>query len=703
MLKKERQIQEFLSTFSFLKGEDVILYGTGQYTELLLQASLPFRVIGLMDQMKTGTVCYGQPVLNEDAVRHSGCRYMILVANLSSVPAICRRIEAFVSMCGIIVYSMNGCKSLEEPKNISIPSDRIKSIDELLFKVKYYDVVSFDLFDTLIARKCLMPEQIFSIVERRAREAGIALPVDFVSRRQAAEKSLYHGGCPWYRLDDIYRWLETDCRLSPDTVGRLRQLELDTELDMVIPRADIVDVYHKLLRNGKRVIITSDMYLTSEQLQPFLEKCGLADVELYVSCEQKSSKHMGTMFQSLQKRFSGKKIFHIGDNPHCDVANAQKQGIDGHLIPSANAWMETLRLPKELNPCMRTLFAQRCFSSAFPLDQSGGHIKISTPEDMGYLFYGPMAIGYMAWLVKELTAHQIDRILFISRDGYLFHQLYQKILPLYDRLPKADYFLTSRRCAAAASLKTEADVRFLFDDVCYSRDMPLEDLLEQIYGQAVATDDPFAKRTVGELGSEAAWEHLRCRYLPQILERAKWERARYLRYIDSLDLAGERIGMMNFVGRGVTQKCLHSILKRDLIGFYFALEYDSNQILNGSAAISWYPELLSTHTGRRKLAEQLLLGETVFSAPVGSVLDFSDGGEPIYEKTTKERAALVCRCHTGIHEYLDDVLALRGGLQGLEDTVDTVDEMFGLLVDRRFRLSSETRSGFQFEDRFQKY
>lgn len=126
MLKKERQIQEFLSTFSFLKGEDVILYGTGQYTELLLQVSLPFRVIGLMDQKKTGIVCYGQPVLNEDAVRHSGCRYMILVANLSSVPAICLRIEAFVSMCGIIVYSMNGCKPLEKPKNISIPSDRIR-------------------------------------------------------------------------------------------------------------------------------------------------------------------------------------------------------------------------------------------------------------------------------------------------------------------------------------------------------------------------------------------------------------------------------------------------------------------------------------------------------------------------------------------------------------------------------------------------
>lgn len=109
---------------------------------------------------------------------------------------------------------------------------------------------------------------------------------------------------------------------------------------------------------------------------------------------------------------------------------------------------------------------------------------------------------------------------------------------------------------------------------------------------------------------------------------------------------------------------------------------------------------MSTHTGRRKLAEQLLLGETVFSAPHGAVLAFSDSGEPVYEGTTEARAALVQACHRGISAYLEDILTLNGGLRGLENTVDTADALFGLLCDGRFHLSDEIRSGFRFEDRF---
>lgn len=702
MRKKERQIEEFLATFSFLKGETVILYGTGQYTQLILQRSLPFQVIGLMDQKKAGSYCYGLPVLDENAVRCSGCRNMILVANLSSVPAICRRISTFVRACGITVYCMNGRKPMEEPDNITILTDGIKSPDELLARADYYDVISFDLFDTLIARKCLLPEYVFTLVEQRARAEGIVLAVDFTVRRQAAEKALYHGGCPWYQLDDIYRWIGSDCQLNPNIASRLQQLEQETELEVAIPRPDMVSAYQRLLKCGKHVIITSDMYLTSGQLKPILEKCGLSNAELYVSCEQKSSKHQGTLFQTLQNRFPGQKILHIGDNPCCDAERAREYGLGSILIPSANKWMENLQLPGKLNPYMCTLFAQRCFSSAFPVENSGRHILITSPEDVGYLFFGPLAVGYLAWLVMELPAHQIDRFLFISRDGYLFQKLYKKILPLYGNLPKSDYFLTSRRCAAVASLKTEADVRFLFEDVCYDRDMSLGDLLARIYGVADTEDDDEARRSVADIGIESTWEYLCRRYLPHILEHSATERERYLRYMNSFDLCEERIGMMNFVGRGVTQKCLQSILERNLIGFYTALEYDSNHILDKCAAVSWYPELLSTHTGKRKLAEQLLLGETVFSAPVGALMAFSDKGEPVYEKTTKGRAAFVLACHAGIAKYLDDILTLRGGLQGLENTVDTVDTVFGLLCDGRFRFSDEIRNGFQFEDRFQK-
>lgn len=269
-------------------------------------------------------------------------------------------------------------------------------------------------------------------------------------------------------------------------------------------------------------------------------------------------------------------------------------------------------------------------------------------------------------------------------------------------LPQADYFLTSRRCVSVASLKTAEDVRFILENVCYSRDMSFGEMLEKAYGLPVDSKESAAGGTLGELGIERVWKLLENDYLEQILNHAAIERERYLRYIDSLKIYGERIGMMNFVGRGVTQRCLQSILGQKLDGYYFALEYDSGQILDAETkAFTWYPELLSTHTGRRKLSEQLLLGETVFSAPHGAVVAFSESGDPIYEKTSESRAALVTACQEGITEYLEDILQLNGGLEGLQATVDMADRMFGLLCDGRFLLSDEIKMGFHFEDLFQ--
>ena len=464
----------------------------------------------------------------------------------------------------------------------------------------------------------------------------------------------------------------------------------------------MVFCYAKLLEQGRHVIVTSDMYLTGTQLAPLLHKCGIENAEILVSNERKSSKHLGTLFQILRERFPGKRILHIGDNPRCDVENARKNGVGARLVPSADAWMEACGLGNLKTASLKVyeLFAQRCFSSAFPLDSAQKRILISRPEDVGYLFFGPLAVGYLAWLAERLPEQGIDRILMVSRDGYLFCRLYQRIQKHRGGLPRADYFLTSRRCAGTASLKSGEDVRFLFESVCYSRDMRFGEMLGKIFGLASGRTAPAADCTLGELGWEEAWKRLERGYLRQILDRAAEERERYLRYIGSLGLSGERIGMMNFVGRGVTQRCLQSILGKGLTGFYFALECDSAHILNSGEALSWYPERLSTHTGRRKLAEQLLLGETVFSAPCGAVVNFSKSGDPVYEETAKERAALVQGCHRGILEYLEDVLTVNGGLEGFAEAVDAADGIFGLLPDGRFRLSGEIRAGFRFEDRF---
>jgi len=704
MTGKERELDDFKRIFSFLKDEPVVLYGTGQYTDLLLRELHDFHFIGLMDQNKTGRTCYGLRVLNIQEAAASGCKAVIIVANLSIAPTIYQRIRKLEKDRGIAVYYMNGRRPAKTYWDVVEPV-QLLSEQQLFAMAMECDVVSFDLFDTLMMRKCLLPDEIFSIAAAKALKTGIGT-IDFAQFRRQAENVLYRSGRKFYGLAEIYKLLAE--RYGDRGADRLMQIELGTELEMARPRPDMVRLYQVLLDMGKRVVITSDMYLSAEQLKPLLRKCGIENAELYVSNERKASKHLGTLFRQLKADFPEERILHIGDNPRCDVENAKQEGIHALYVASAASQMEFFGLDKLQNAVqndakrhMYELFAQRCFAPAFRRG-TPGKILISDQAELGYLFFGPLAVGYLAWLAGQLRREKIGHVLFVSRDGYLFDKLYQKLRGRYGDLPPASYFLTSRRCAAGASLKTEADVRFVFEDVCYSKAMDIGGMLEKAYGVAANKEDPLASRTLGELGSHKAWNHLREHYLDRILERAAVERTRYLQYIKTFGLTDEKLGMMNFVGRGVTQRCLQNVLERELTGFYFALEYDAAYILDQEySARSWYPKPISPHVGQSRLAEQLLLGETVFSAPHGAVVAFSDDETPIYEPTKPERAVLVAACHHGIEAYMEDILQMEPDLEGLENTVDLADAIFGLLCDGRFLLSEEIKAGLTFEDRFQ--
>ena len=80
---------------------------------------------------------------------------------------------------------------------------------------------------------------------------------------------------------------------------------------------------------------------------------------------------------------------------------------------------------------------------------------------------------------------------------------------------------------------------------------------------------------------------------------------------------------------------------------------------------------------------------------------FSGEGKPLYEPTSHVRGDFIRACQEGIIEYFEDAIRLGSGLNGLDDTVETADAIFGLLCDDRFMLSERIREAFQFEDRFQ--
>jgi len=206
------------------------------------------------------------------------------------------------------------------------------SLDPLLLRrtlddaIESCEVISFDVFDTLIQRETLVPEDVFARVEVEARDRG--LPVQgFGDVRVKSFASDIYG---------IYRIVQEHYGLTDEQRDALMELELKVEREAIIPRIPVRDVFQSALDTGKRVFLVSDMYLPKEILSGILEDNGITGYErLLVSCDCGCSKQDG-LFDTLLAAVDGARgVAHIGDSIPYDIEPAEELGIKAVLIPSA--------------------------------------------------------------------------------------------------------------------------------------------------------------------------------------------------------------------------------------------------------------------------------------------------------------------------------------------------------------------------------
>lgn len=157
-------------------------------------------------------------------------------------------------------------------------------------------MISWDCFDTLIARKYIYP---FSIFHQVAKKIG---DPSFVNKRIDA-------GTNTETYKEIYQKLSYD----PD-------VELDTELENCYPIASNINS----VQDGD--IVVSDMYLPKEFIEKMLIKCGLnKKITVIVSYDGKQT---GNIWRNIDRKYIE---CHIGDNHHSDYIIPQKYRIKTKL------------------------------------------------------------------------------------------------------------------------------------------------------------------------------------------------------------------------------------------------------------------------------------------------------------------------------------------------------------------------------------
>lgn len=198
----------------------------------------------------------------------------------------------------------------------------------MLGLLRQYDVISFDVFDTLFVRKCSVEE----IFEKIPKVAGLGEKFEgnhFKELRIEAEIEALSEKKRFCNLDDIYECLQKITKASENEILLLKDAEIKIEEDALIPRRDMCDIFKTLVFEGHTVIIVSDMYLQKPFFERIFEKNNITGFsKLYVSCDEGLRKDDGTLFKKVKEDFSGKSIIHVGDNHVADFEKPREMGLE---------------------------------------------------------------------------------------------------------------------------------------------------------------------------------------------------------------------------------------------------------------------------------------------------------------------------------------------------------------------------------------
>ncbi len=350
-------------------------------------------------------------------------------------------------------------------------------ISTFIEKLSCYDIVSFDIFDTLIFRPFSEPTDLFYFV---GEEFGI---MNFKELRRQIEskarRNCYNNkGHYEVTLEDIWNQLEHEIGTSK-TKGM--QVELKKEYQFCYANPFMKEVYKELQKRGKKIIIVSDMYLPKSVLQEILERNGYDGYDkLYVSCEYAKSKWNGELYELVKQEYSG-KIIHVGDNRHSDITMAKKKGIDTCYYPNVNQNSLQYRaydMSSMIGGAYRGIINNHLYQ---------GLQVYSMEYEYGFIYGGLFVTGYCAFIYDYCKKHQIDKVLFLSRDGDILKQAYEILFPE----EKIEYVYWSRRVATklmAGEDKYDYFRRFLYHKV--NQGISLEDVLKSMELEVLIVELP---------------------------------------------------------------------------------------------------------------------------------------------------------------------------------------------------------------------
>ena len=310
-----------------------------------------------------------------------------------------------------------------------------------------YDVISFDIFDTLILRNVSEPKDVFAFLATKYSLLDFA-KIRVEEERKLREKKREIYGNHEVTIREIYDEIYKLTSINPQ-IGIRNELEEEKNFCYANPYMKIV--FDTLIQNGKKVIITSDMYLPHDLMSELLESCGYVGYDkLFVSCDYYCNKRDLGLYEYIKENYLQKDetVIHVGDNHQTDYLNAKQVGWDAYHYPKCKSLGEPLDkigmsfITGSYYCSIVNNFLYNGANEGYPYDQE--------EYKYGFMYGGLFVLGYVNWIHKKAVENKMDKIIFLARDGYILKKVYDMI---YTDIP-SEYALWSRHASMKTSIKT---------------------------------------------------------------------------------------------------------------------------------------------------------------------------------------------------------------------------------------------------------
>lgn len=696
--------EKFDEKFKNIKDRNIVLYGIGEKTETVIKNALSYNIIGIMDQNCVGMNIYGKKVLS---IREASekAEVIIIVANLQSCPIIFARIKELADE-GISIYYINGVQASIDDGNTKQSENKI-CYNNLYGIIDKNEIISFDIFDTLVMRKTMLTTDIFELVEKSVNEKFPNLK-DFKKIRILAEKKCYENGKKIFSIDDIYNEIQIYTKLEHSKIEYIKQIELKIELKLCVSRKDVVKLYEYAKKSNKKILLVSDMYLKKEQIIEILKINKIDNFDdIYISCEMNKSKVDGTMWSWISQKYFEKNILHFGDNQISDYEQVKKYGFEAVLINSA---LEIFRNSKysKLEKYAQESFENRCilgmlinelFNSPFEHDKNSHDLNRNLESGIGRTFLGPIVLTYIVWLKKQCILKNNEIILFFARDGYLLKKAYDILNQNNSKeFPIGIYFYTSRRAASVAYIESKEDIEFVLDEFCKIKKAKIGNLIKRVFGIDIKGE--LSNIYYYEIDNEELKKIIIDEYLEKILLNALEERNNYINYINNLEIGRyDNLACVNFVGRGITQFCMQKLLRKKLDGFYFGTEYGMHKFyVKEDLPLGLYGNLEEPCMTESKIIGNYLVGEMFFTSPEEQLIKFNELGIPIFNQNSGRDYSYIESVHKSSLEYICEMKEIYEDIDNWEIDEKLIDEIYGIMLDFLRQFPEHMKEKLSFND-----